>query len=247
MAGTSYYIGDINPYQHFNEFNVAGGLIYRYNLTDRHVWRFNLAGGRVSAADADSDIAFKEQRNLSFRSNWFEVSTALELNFFEYEIGNMRKPYTPYVFFGFGIFNMNPQAQLDDVWYDLQPLGTEGQNLEGADNAYNLTQVAIPFGVGFKVNVWSRIAAGIEWGFRRTFTDYLDDVSTIYADPAALQEANGPIAAELADRSLNQAFGAEGNTGLQRGDPEKNDWYVYTGVTLTVRLGDVRVKCPSPL
>ena len=197
------------------------------------------------AHDKDSDSDWQQNRNLHFRSDIFEVSGQIEINFLSYEIGDQRRYFTPYLFLGIGVFRFNPQAELNGRWFDLQPLGTEGQGIDGFENRYPLTQVSIPFGVGYKFNLWGSFGAAVEWGIRRTFTDYLDDVSTNYVNPSILQEENGPLAAELADRSF-VALGADGtNTDMQRGETNRNDWYIFTGFMITYKIGQPRIKCPG--
>lgn len=246
MVGTSYYAGDLNPDQPLPaQYNLGGGLIYRYNFNDRVAFKGSVLYNRIYAHDKDSDNEWQVNRNLHFRNDIFEFSGQIEINFLTYEIGDSRRPSSPYIFMGFAIFRHNPEAEFDDRWIDLQPLGTEGQTIEGFGDQYSLTQVSVPFGVGFKFNIWRNLAGSLEWGMRRTFTDYLDDVSTVYVDNALLIEENGPLSAAMADRSL-QPTGPDGtNTGMQRGESNRNDWYVFTGFILSYKLGKPRVKCPT--
>lgn len=248
MLATTYYIGDLNPTSHIpKQISPGGGLIYRYNFSDRVAFKANVLYGRIYGRDSDSDDAWRENRNLSFRSDIFEVGGQIEINFLTYEIGDDRRPSTPYLFAGIALFRFNPQAEYDDRWIDLQPLGTEGQGTKGFEDRYSLTQVSIPFGVGFKFNIWRNFAGAVEWGMRRTFTDYLDDVSTVYVETNTLSSNNGPLSAELADRSL-EPLGPDGtNTSMQRGETNRQDWYIFTGFMLTFKIGQAQIKCPSAI
>ena len=127
----------------------------------------------------------------------------------------------------------DPQALLDDTWYRLQPLGTEGQGTSARPDSepYKVDQLAIPFGAGLKFN-FGRIDMQVEWGLRRTYTDYIDDVSGTYVDNDLLAFENGPLAALLADPSGIEAIGLS-NTGHARGDVNTRDWYQYTGLSIT--------------
>jgi hypothetical protein len=246
MLGTSYYVGDINPQFHWSpEFNPGGGLIYRYNFNDRVAFKGSILYNRLYAHDKDSRDSWQKNRNLHFRNDIFEFSGQIEINFLTYEIGDRRRPSSPYLFVGLALFRHNPEAEFDDRWIDLQPLGTEGQGIEGFEEPYSLTQIAIPFGVGFKFNIVGNLAGSVEWGMRRTFTDYLDDVSTVYVDQGILIEENGPLSAELADRSLVPTGPDGTNNGMQRGETNREDWYVFTGLIVTYKLGKPRVKCPT--
>lgn len=248
MGGVGIYFGDLNPnYTNVDEIHPGGGLVYRYNFTDRVALKANLLYTRVEAWDATAtdEQAWQQFRNLHFRSDIIELSAQAEINFLTYEIGDRKRPSSAYLFLGMAIFNMNPQALYEDEWIDLQPLGTEGQGLSGYDDQYNLTQFAIPFGAGFKFNIWGNLGGAVEFGFRKTFTDYLDDVSTIYVERQVLETGNGPLAYYMSDRSL-RPLGADGtNANMQRGETNRKDWYTFSALMLTWKLGKPRIKCPS--
>jgi Domain of unknown function (DUF6089) len=244
--GSSYYIGDINPYQHYGKnTKLAFGVVYRKNLTTRHVIKCNALYMRLESYDANTAINELVNRNLSFRNNIVEFSGQLEINFFDYEIGNSDRNFSPYLFGGLAIFKMNPQASFNGNWIDLQSVGTEGQGIDGFDDPYKLTQIAIPFGVGIKLNVAGDFAVSAEWGIRKTYTDYIDDVSKIYVDANIIEEENGPLAAALSDRRLVKDFQSTESNKLQRGNQQYRDWYVYSGVLFTYRIGNKKIKCPS--
>lgn len=244
-VGASYYIGDLNPYQHFPKgTSIAGGLVYRYNFDKRYALKANLLYGGLQGNDANSDREVQLQRNLHFKSSLLEIGAQLEVNFFEYTIGDPKHWITPYLFAGIAFYRFNPKAKLDDTWYELQPLGTEGQGSSAGGGIYSTSQVSLPFGAGLKVSPGGRIGIALEWGFRKTFTDYIDDVSGPYVDNDLLAFENGPLAAELADRSISpDAATPLINTDSQRGNPENNDWYVYTGVMITYKLGSKFEEC----
>ncbi|MBP6390135.1 MAG: PorT family protein [Flavobacteriales bacterium] len=234
-GGVTYYIGDINPYKHYPaRMKPMGGLLFRYNFGSRYAVRAQALYGTLEAFDSDSPDSLQQLRNLSFRANIFELALLGEINFFHYRAGGKDgRSWTPFVFAGLCYFRANPRAQLDNTWYDLQPLGTEGQggtSEDGGGSLYKVDQVGIPFGAGLKFALGKRVDLQLEWGLRRTFTDYLDDVSGTYADPEQLN----PLAAELSDPSLDAAI--TDRTGQARGDTQTRDWYQYTGLSLSVLL-----------
>ncbi len=234
-VGATYYIGDLNPYRHYpKDTKLAGGIVFRHNLTDRYALRLQGLYGTLQAYDSDSPDSLQQLRNLHFRAPLFEASLLLEINFFKYRSkGKDAKKWTPFVFGGLAYFRANPKAQLDDTWYDLQQLGTEGQSTTQGDKLYAVDHMAIPFGAGLKLNA-GRIDFQLEWGMRRTWTDYIDDVSGAYFDNDVLAFENGPLAAALADRSgLEDRIPGYSNTGRARGDANTRDWYVYSGLTIT--------------
>lgn len=247
MGGASYYIGELNPYEHFGEGSTheMGGLIYRHPLDERFLLRGQISYGQVSGSDADAGTRFRRNRNLHFRSDIVEVAGMLEMNFFDHYIGSEGDLQTPYLFLGLAYFRMNPQARYEGQWHDLRPLGTEGQGVpKTGRERYHLDQISIPFGMGIKLNLGEWVTIGAEWGMRKTYTDYLDDVSRTYIGSDRLRNANGDLAAELADRRLRKG---EGGTlaGKERGDPETDDWYIFSGLTLNFRVAREKDVCSS--
>lgn len=244
MAVTSYYIGDINPYKHFGgDLSLGGGVVYRENLSKRWSVKGTFIIARFAADDAASNDAWRQNRNLSFRNDIREGSIQAELNYFNYQINDSRNWISPYLFLGLAFYSHKPQAEFNGRWYELQPLGTEGQGTTEGGNTYNVNGLAVPFGAGLKMNLFSIVGIGLEWGMRKTWTDYLDDVSQSYVSPAVLADENGTLSAILADRSLSYEGGQPDNAGLQRGDPGRNDWYNFTTLTLSFRLGKKPTTC----
>jgi hypothetical protein len=234
--GASYYIGDINPTRHYpRDTKLAGGMLYRYNFNDRYAIRLQGLYGTLQAYDSDSQDTLQLLRNLHFVTKVVEASVLFEINFFKYrKKGKGGKLWTPFVFGGLAYYRVNPKAQLDDTWYELQPLGTEGQGTTATGNSepYRLDNIAIPFGAGLKFNL-GKIDIQAEWGMRRTYTDYLDDVSGVYVDNDLLAAENGPLAAQLADRSGLVGVPGYNASGRARGNSNTRDWYVYSGLSIT--------------
>ncbi|HEU4718561.1 MAG TPA: DUF6089 family protein [Bacteroidia bacterium] len=237
FIGGSYYTGDLNPSMIMNSLTrPAVGLVYRHNFN----LRLSVAGsalfGSIQGIDARSSSYEQQQRNLSFRSPVYELAGRAEFNFIEYKIGDDKHEFTPFMFLGAAVFNFNPKAAFGNQWVALQPLKTEGQG-----KPYMRTQFSIPFGAGIKTNLAKRIGLVAEWGLRKTFTDYLDDVSTVYADPGTLYSNGGPLAVAVADRSTS----AGSNAGRQRGNPRTKDWYSFAGLTLTFQLAHKPAHCSA--
>lgn len=246
FLGGSYYIGDLNPIAHFNFTKPAGGVVFRYNINPRLAARANLFFGTIQADDAYSPSPSARQRNLNFKSPITEISAQAEFNFLDYQIGNEKKKFTPYIFLGLAGFAFNPQGNIGGNWIALQPLGTEGQGLDGGatKKKYKLFQISVPFGVGVKANLSQKIGLTIEWGMRKTFTDYLDDVSKTYYDPVKLSVARGATAGVLSDPSKGRDP-SYSNVGRQRGNPTNKDWYSFAGIILTIKLPEPRQVCPG--
>lgn len=247
MGGGAYYLGDLNRFRHFGQnTGPAAGFIYRRNYNQRYSFRMTGIWGRVSGADAQSNSAIQQNRNLSFRSDIIEIGAGVEMNYFNYALGDNKSRFSPYLFAQLAYFRMNPKAELNGTWYELQPLGTEGQGTSEGDRPYSLGQISIPMGVGFKADLGKNVGLSMEWGIRKTYTDYLDDVSGTYVDPDILAAENGPLAATLADRSTSQEGEGGNNSRSARGDSNTKDWYVFSGLMITFKIGN-RYPCPKAL
>lgn len=233
VIGGSYYIGDLNPYRHFYNTQLAFGLKYRFALNSRVALRIGGMYGEVGANDADAKDPNQQLRNLSFHSSIYEVAGGIEFNYLNYKFGDKKYMFSPYMFIDVGFFRMNPTTEYNDEWIELQPIGTEGQGSTLSDKEhYDLTQLVIPMGIGFKLNLGKRASIAFEYGIRKTFTDYLDDVGGDYINPLYLSEENGTLASRLSNRSLPgyDAIGPRGNSAT-------NDWYSMFGIMLTFPLG----------
>ncbi len=233
MIGGAYYIGDLNPRKHFNLTQPAAGVFYRFTPNYRYAFRGGITWGNVMGDDSQSDDADQLQRNLNFKAQIIEFNAIAEFNFLEYRISNDKYKFTTFLFLGIDVFNFKPRAQVGNYWLELQPLRTEGQA-----KPYKLTQVSIPFGIGAKMNVSKKVGIGLEWGPRKTFTDYLDDVSGTYPDPLITPFISGK-SASLSDRSKN----AGSNVNEQRGNPRTKDWYFFFGITLNIKLNFKAPPC----
>ncbi|MFN3917214.1 MAG: DUF6089 family protein [Flavobacteriales bacterium] len=234
FLGGSYYIGDLNQ-THFNQTKPAFGLLYRVNSNEgRLALRLHFMYGTVGAYDSKSKDEFIQNRNLHFRSRIFELGPSVEINYMKYKFGDMKTHVgTAYILLGLTYFRMNPQAELNDGWIDLQPLGTEGQETaQNRNSRYKQNQISIPVGLGLKWNLNDRFAMSVEYGIRKTFTDYLDDVSGYYVNPAQLAVDNGLLSAQYSDPSS----GDVNNIGRLRGNPSNKDWYTFCGIILSYRL-----------
>ena len=238
-TGFSFYIGDINPTGYYKYQDPAGGIGYRYNFNKRFSFRVNGMVDKVHASDADSRDPVQRDRNLSFYSWIEELSGQFEFNFLPFRIGS-RDKFCPYIFVGLGGFHFNPRAKLGNQYYNLQPLATEGEGTaaDPGSKKYALESACIPFGMGFKWSITKRIGIGFESGMRKTYTQYLDDVSGVYPDASKLPSA---LSAAFSNRSIS--FNPNFNyTGRQRGDGN-TDWYNYTGIVISIKLPQKPPKC----
>lgn len=240
MGGGMNYIGDLNNESALTLPRLAGGVGLRYRFDNRWALRVEASYGQIGC-----DEDYNELRNLSFRSDIIEGAVLAEFNFAPFGSGATERLWTPYLFGGLGVFHFNPMAMYtlgdgQEMWAELQPLHTEGQgSTQYPDRkAYARMQVCLPFGVGVKVRLGKNFSLAAEYGFRKTWTDYLDDVSKTYVEHDLLQSNSddGTLAEQLADRSGEVQEGYVNAAGVKRGDDSLDDWYAYLHVSLGVSL-----------
>lgn len=243
FLGGSYYLGELNPSKQFYLTKPALGLVLRYNRSKRWAFRFNALFGSVQGDDSRSNDLAMVQRNLNFKSKINEFSLQTEFNFLDYMMGKPKMNFTPYLFAGLGIFKFSPLAKQNDEWISLFDLTTEGQETTQFPDKkqYKLRQITIPFGVGIKLNLAKNIAMSLEWGIRKTFTDYIDDISGNYPNLKILAKDRGAQAAALSDRSLTAK--KANDSGRQRGDAFNKDWYSFVGLILHFKLPGQAEPC----
>lgn len=274
MGGMSHYSGDLtNSYFEGKGFKPSVGIITRYSPGELVTFRLSAQYGSLEGRDDwYEDQEDPARRNLSFRSDLWDFTGALEVNLRRMEARQKSGVY-PYVFTGVSVFRFNPEAQFiyesggamdrylgtgpqggriydqladrDGEFVELQPLGTEGQETTefNEKERYALTQIAIPLGGGLKFKLNHKWTLGVEYGARFTFTDYIDDVSGTYVDPIRLNSQYGPMSAALSMRSPE--FDAANLEGTARGNPDRNDVYGLLGISLTYRLYGNRPNCPT--
>ena len=234
--GTSFYFGDLNNRLSVTQPGIAGGLNARWNFNTRISLKNSLNFGTVGASDVDSPNNFEKARNLSFKSNIYDFSSAIEFNFFNYVHGSTIDNFTPYLLAGANVFRFNPTAELEGAKYGLKDFGTEGQ---AVGSEYLGISAGAVVGAGYKWDITYDLSLNIEYSYRILFTDYLDDVSGTYPSQSELSVIRGVIAASLSDRSVID-LGQEGN---QRGNSKDNDSYIFLGISIMKYFG--RIECPK--
>ncbi|MEI6884961.1 MAG: DUF6089 family protein [Bacteroidota bacterium] len=224
FGGGCYYLGDLNPGKHFQNYNIAYGVLARYAIDDRWAVKISASQGKVKGNSAQSK--YLPERDLSFQSQVTDISAVVEFNFLDFYIGSHKNWISPYIYAGFSFFLFNPEQG----GVSLQSLGTEGQNVgyEGRQ-PYKKYSFGIPFGLGVKISLARRLGMAIFWEMHKTFTDYLDDVSKTYYLDGPLINKDDP-AQILSDPTRSYT------PGMQRGNSKSNDWYSFSGVTLTYKF-----------
>ena len=253
--GFSTYFGDLNSQElksNLDQSHPAIQVFYNYYVNQYLNTRISLGQGKISGYDSKSSLKWQNERNLSFESKITELTGVAE-----YNVLGLNYIVNPYVFAGVNYFRFNPKTMYNGEWIDLQPLGTEGQgsSVHPDRNKYKLYDISLVFGGGIKFKVNKSIIISTEIGWRRTNTDYLDDVSDDYVNYYELSRTNGQLAAKLSDRT-SEYFGSneiiDRETGEKRGGAKSRDYYTMTFVNIVYTLnsgnpfGNTKnVKCPK--
>jgi hypothetical protein len=196
FLGGSNYIGDIGPTTFISPNEPAIGVLYKWNKSPRHSYRFSYTQSKITSNDLDSKEVSRYQREYRFENNLKEVSLGLEFNFFDFNLHESSRKISPYVASGLSYFLAK---------YTLTDLKTD-TSVRGRTERRK--SIALPIIIGVKSNISPRLVLALETGARYTLTDNIDG-------------------------SFNQNFGNINN----------NDWYVFTGATLTYTFGNKPCYC----
>ncbi|WP_262709731.1 type IX secretion system protein PorG [Flavobacterium nackdongense] len=197
FVGGSNYIGDVGSTTYIAPNQPAMGILYKYNRNPRLAYRFSLNGAYYQADDLDSKEPGRNQRGYHFRNSIKEVSLGLEFNFFDFNLHEVERKYTPYVHSGINYLRIR------DSHLDSSNIVTQER----------IGAFAIPVTVGIKSNVWPHLILALEVGARYTFTDNLDG-----SNPTD-------------------------DSWTKFGNINNNDWYVFSGLTLTYTFGNKPCYC----
>ncbi len=229
--GVSNYWGDLAPSLALNETHAAGTLFGRLNFNNTWSLVGQLSSFNVSGND--KNFEFNKSRNLNFTSNIRELAGLVEYNFVPFGYGVLDYKVTGYIFGGFSYFQFNPQTTYNGETVTLRDVKTEGVG-------YNKYSFAIPFGVGVKWIFARNFSLEGNFNIRKTYTDYIDDVSAQYLD-----YSGGSLRTQqIADRSY-EIYGSNiFQKGTKRGSDNYNDWYMTFTASIAYRIPG-RIKCPS--
>ena len=226
LAQTRWAVGGFARRKLNRSFSVSAGLMYY----------------RIQGGDDKSTNPERVGRNLSFRNDMFELYARPEFTVFQDNDlggrGRYRTDFRLFIYVGGALYYSNPKAQINrsGEYYKLRDLQTEM-------NSYSALGFAIPAGMGFHFTFKRRHRIGWDFGWRTTFSDYLDDASTVYADPNDLPGGRGGTSAALANQTAYVDAGngtipdaIQYSAGTKRGDPTHNDSYLTMTLTYSYVL-----------
>lgn len=230
--GAAGYHGDLKPASRpFSQLNFYKSIGVQYDLSEHLAARSYFSFHKLRGDDKKGS-AEMQQRNLNFTTRIVDWELTAQYNLFSLN----NRWWTPYFAAGIGIFHFNPytrDAGGNQVF--LQPLSTEGQGFQPGAVRYRKLQFSLPLAVGASYSLGEDARVGIEAGYRKLFTDHLDDVSTAYVDEAALRAARGQHAADLAWRGDEHNGAPYPAAKTARGNDAYKDGCYYVAVTFTLR------------
>lgn len=147
-AGTSTYLGDINPDNIFHSPGIGAGLFYRHNFHPRQSLKVSFLTATLQGDDLKSGNEFQLARGESFSGMITELAGMFEFNFFPYSTTAKRWISSPYIAGGLGICFIS--------------------------TGVNTYVPVIPIAIGYKVNIHKNMGLEFEYGFRKTFYDNFD-------------------------------------------------------------------------
>jgi hypothetical protein len=235
MGGFSNYTGDLQEKKFTLDQSrrvFGGGL--SWELLPKILLHGTLKKGKVGADDKFSSRPMNRDRNLNFTSNIWEAALTLDYSFYDLQFYRL----SPYVFAGGALFRFNPITKdREGRQVALRNLSTEGQGIVSGRDLYRIITISVPFGAGVRMRVSDNIHLGYEIGVRKTFTDYIDDVSSTYISRDQLLAARGLRAVQMAfraDEIKSDLVYPPANT--IRGGSKYKDWYYFSGITLSIGL-----------
>ena len=236
FVGVLSFNGDVNVGGVLTNSDAAFGAFLRCTPNSRLSVKLGFLKGNLVANDRNSLEPKIRERNFNLKSDLMEFSLSTEFNILSFNPRIESQVFTPYIGLGISIIKFNPKTNYNNEWIELQPLGTEGQGLNGYPEPYKLIQATIPVLCGIKYSIGEQINIGLEFGYRFTFTDYLDDVSTIYISPNLLSQ-NGDLSVALSNRTEEYTgFPADELVGNRRGNSNNFDAYIAWGFNLSFNL-----------
>ena len=158
FVGGSNFIGDVGSTTYISPNEPAIGILYKWNKSPRHSYRFSYTQSKITANDLNSEEASRNQRGYRFENSVKEFSTGLEFNFFEFNLHELRTKITPYVYSGLSY------VQYEGLFF------VDGKTRSDSNHG----TIAVPMILGVKSNITPNFVLGIEVGARYTFADDID-------------------------------------------------------------------------
>jgi OmpA-OmpF porin, OOP family len=175
FLGLSQYQGDINDSGSFDELNGGYGILARRHLSNNFALRGNLLFGKMSGKDAN--IAQNASRGFTFSSPMSEISLVAEYDILghkRFSEGKFKKTFSPYVFGGIGLLmGLSPTNNYNEAANVRQIALINQDKAQAVSSSF----LAVPLGLGVKIDLSEKWGLNLEVGKRYTFSDDVDRIS----------------------------------------------------------------------
>jgi hypothetical protein len=234
--GIDYSMKDID----FPSTGINAMIGFRYRFHPSFATTTKLSCFTLKGDDKFSEESIRNARNLNFKTGVFELQQRIEWIAFSVEkfsptytlpgkAKGKNKNQQYYLFTGLGAAYFNPKAEYNGKWYELRKLRTEGQA-----KPYSPITMTIPMGLGLRFGLGTSWRFGIEASYVKTFSDYIDDVSTVYADPNSFSDPVASVLSNPSDLSVTVGNGFNWfGAGYQRGDSKQMDAFYQLNFVIT--------------
>ena len=236
---------------------AMGGMFGRYSIHPCLAVRFGLNYGTIYATDEwnydkaqyattqGADAYQRYARQQKSKSNIFESYVMMEFSPLRYNPESVRANRKGQVIFGLGLgyFHFTPKSTigLGTKYVNIYDLHIEGDGFgSGFPPTYSLWQFCIPMSIGYRWDLGKHINLGVEFMYRKTFTDYLDGVSGKYIDKAEyakhLSPSEAADAALIQDKAYYNNLAQPNVAGNIRGNSADKDAYSSINITLYYKV-----------
>jgi len=236
LGGRDSYGSNNHSDTDFGQTRYAIGSGIQYNLPKGLSFGLETFYTRLAADDAETNWD-RKYRKLKVRTDVIETAIKMEYTV-PHSIVTRYSLSGFYANVGLGFFSYKPMNEFNGEWHSLRPLGTQGQFADPNLSPYDYFSFVIPFGFGKKFYLKNRMILALDLSLRKTFTDYIDDVSGEYYDAALINETSGKLAAYFSNPSVVEPVDGVviGKPGSIRGNSENNDNYFLVGLKLHIPL-----------
>ncbi|MDR2962914.1 MAG: hypothetical protein LBU90_04680 [Bacteroidales bacterium] len=265
-VGPTFFLGDLGGGPHIGRHSIAdldflatrigGSVGMRYIIDTRFSINSAITFGMISGNDEFTEEEFRSRRDLTFRSPIYEFNVRGEYKLIQETRGHIYllkgvegqrgNKFVVRVNAGLGVFYFNPKAPYEGKWYELQPIGTEGQNFMATRRPYSRVQLCIPTGIEASYAASRYWTWSIEIGPRFTFTDYIDDVSTSYPNPDLVAAvAPDDIPKDAARYFSNPKWQENRWYNEKRGNSFNNDMYIVCLFKVHYKMKETTTGAPK--
>lgn len=243
VAGNAIYYGTLsNPSLFSNDFNSIFGIQLRYNHKKNFSISFSYLTTTLTGADKRSGDTAKAARGFAFSTPVTCMSFQFEYDFLDHSYYSSKYRLHPVLGFGIDNIGFKPTGEYLGKTYELQPLGTGGQNipstgLPGADSVhtpYALSSLGAPVTFMLRYYLNQKTIFSLFATYHLAFTNYLDDVGPDpYPDQAKVRASVAdPTMAEAAAYFSNPTNRFVRKGQLRSGAADVSDGFFTFGFTL---------------